>query len=88
MEREIEREPRRWQFGARIGAGLYPELFLLGVHTSVGPIFIRDFYFRPNAEFAFGDLTDMFALNLEGFRVAIAAVAILACLASWLRKGS
>jgi hypothetical protein len=66
VEREIERELRRWQVGVRIGAGLDPELFLLGVHTGIGPIFSRDFYFRPNAEFAFGELTDMFAINLEG----------------------
>ena len=50
VEREIERQARRWQLGARIG----------------GPVFSRDFYFRPNAEFAFGELTDMIALNLEG----------------------
>jgi hypothetical protein len=66
VEREIEKELRRWQFGVRIGAGLDPELFLLGVHTGIGPIFSRDFYFRPNAEFAFGELTDMIAINLEG----------------------
>lgn len=66
MEREIERQARRWQLGARIGAGLDPELFLLGVHAGIGPIFSRDFSFRPNAEFAFGELTDMVALNLEG----------------------
>jgi hypothetical protein len=66
VEREIERQARRWQLGARIGAGLDPELFVLGVHAGTGPIFSRDFYFRPNAEFAFGELTDMVALNLEG----------------------
>jgi hypothetical protein len=66
VEREIERQARRWQLGARIGAGLDPELFMLGVHAGIGPIFSRDFYFRPNAEFAFGELTDMVALNLEG----------------------
>ena len=66
VEREIERQARRWQLGVRLGAGLDPELFLLGVHAGIGPIFSRDFYFRPNAEFAFGELTDMVALNLEG----------------------
>jgi hypothetical protein len=66
VEREIERQARRWQLGARIGAGLDPELFMLGVHAGIGPIFSRDFSFRPNAEFAFGELTDMVALNLEG----------------------
>jgi hypothetical protein len=66
VQREIEKEVRRWQLGVRIGAGLDPELFLIGVHTGIGPIFNRDFYLRPNAEFGFGELTDMLALNLEG----------------------
>jgi len=65
-EREIEKLARRWQVGVRIGGGLDPELFLIGLHTSIGPMFTRDFYFRPNVEFAFGELTDMGAINLEG----------------------
>jgi len=63
--REIEKLARRWQIGLRIGAGLDPELFLMGVHTAIGPFFSRDFYFRPNVEYAFGELTDMAAINLE-----------------------
>jgi hypothetical protein len=66
VQHEIERGVRRWQIGARMGAGLDPELFLIGVHAGIGPIFSRDFYFRPNVEFAFGELTDMFSLNFEG----------------------
>jgi hypothetical protein len=66
VERQIEKELRRWQFGVRLGGGLDPELFLIGVHAGIGPVFNRDFYFRPNAEFGFGELTDMFAINLEG----------------------
>jgi len=65
LQNEIERVARRWQFGVRIGAGLDPELFMFGVHSSIGPIFSRNLHFRPNAEFAFGELTDMVALNLE-----------------------
>jgi len=66
VQHEIERLARRWQIGVRVGAGLDPELFLLGVHTAIGPIFSRDFYFRPSVEYAFGELTDMGAINLEG----------------------
>ena len=65
-QHEIEKLARRWQVGVRIGAGLDPELFLIGAHSAIGPIFSRDFYFRPNVEFAFGELTDMVAINLEG----------------------
>ena len=66
VQREIERSVKRWRLGARLGAGLDPELFLIGVQARIGPVFTRDFYLRPNVEFAFGELTDMFALNLEG----------------------
>lgn len=66
IQRDIERQARRWALGFRMGAGLDPEVFLIGVHAGIGPFFSRDFYFRPNVEFAFGELTDMFALNLEG----------------------
>jgi hypothetical protein len=62
-QREIERLARRWQFGFRVGAGLDPELFLVGVHTNIR--LGRELSFRPNAEFAFGELTDMVAINLE-----------------------
>jgi hypothetical protein len=50
----------------RAGAALDPELILFGVHSQLGPIFHRDVFFRPNAEFAFGEVTDLIALNLEG----------------------
>ena len=46
-QREIERLARRWQFGFRVGAGLDPELFLVGVHTNIR--LSRDLSFRPNA---------------------------------------
>jgi hypothetical protein len=65
-ERQIEKGVRRLQLGVRIGAGLDPELFLIGVHAGIGPVFSRDFYLRPNVEFGFGELTDMIAINLEG----------------------
>jgi hypothetical protein len=64
-EREIEKLARRWQIGVRVGGGLDPELFLIGVHTAIGPFFSQDLYFRPNVEYAFGELTDMVAINLE-----------------------
>jgi hypothetical protein len=66
LERDIERQVRRWRVGVRGGVGLDPELILFGVHSQVGPFFHRDVSFRPNAEFAFGEVTDLIALNLEG----------------------
>ena len=66
LARDIERQVRRWRVGVRGGVGLDPELILFGVHSQVGPFFHRDVSFRPNAEFAFGEVTDLIALNLEG----------------------
>jgi len=74
LEREIERNVRRWRVGVRAGAALDPELFLFGVHSQIGPIFTRNVSFRPNAEFAFGEVTDLIALNLEAvYRLPITA---------------
>ena len=65
-ETEIRRESRRWRLGGRAGIGFDPELFTFGVQSQMGPIFHPRVLFRPNAEFAFGEVTDLIALNLEG----------------------
>jgi hypothetical protein len=66
VESEIKRETRRWHLGVRAGAAFDPELFTFGVQSQMGPIFHPRVLFRPNAEFAFGEVTDLIALNLEG----------------------
>ena len=74
LERDIKRQARRWRLGARVGAALDPELFLFGVQSQMGPIFNRNVSFRPNAEFAFGEVTDLIALNLEAiYRLPISS---------------
>ena len=65
MERDIERQVRRYQAGVRAGMALDPELILIGVQAQVGPFFNPNVYLRPNVEFAFGEVTALFALNLE-----------------------
>ena len=65
MERDIERQARRYQAGVRAGMALDPELILIGVQAQVGPFFNPNVYLRPNVEFAFGEVTALFALNLE-----------------------
>ena len=65
MESDIKRESRRWRAGVRAGAAFDPELFMFGVQSEMGPIFHPRVFFRPNAEFAFGEVTDLVALNLE-----------------------
>ena len=66
VESEIKRESRRWRIGVRGGVAFDPELFTFGVQSQIGPIFSPRAVFRPNAEFAFGEVTDLITLNLEG----------------------
>lgn len=65
IESDIKRESRRWHLGVRGGAAFDPELFMFGVHSQMGPIFTPRVMFRPSAEFAFGEVTDLIALNFE-----------------------
>src|SRR5690606_8279383 len=65
LERQIARQARRFRTGVRAGAGLDPEILTAGVHATMGPFFNDDIWFRPNAEFGFGEVTTMFAINLE-----------------------
>jgi hypothetical protein len=66
LERSVRRQVRRFNVGARTGVALDPELVLVGVHAQFATGFNRNVIFRPNVEFAWGELTTMFALNLEG----------------------
>jgi hypothetical protein len=66
LESDIERQVRRYGAGFRAGVGLDPELLLIGAHARLGPFFNRNVSFRPNAEYAFGEVTKLFAFNLEG----------------------
>jgi hypothetical protein len=65
VESNIKSEARRWRIGVRAGAAFDPELFMFGVHSQMGPIFSSRVFFRPSAEFDFGEVTDLIALNLE-----------------------
>jgi hypothetical protein len=65
LERNIERETRRYRVGVRGGVALDPELILIGVQSQIGPFFNKNVYFRPNVEFAWGEVTALFALNPE-----------------------
>jgi len=65
VERDIEREARRYRLGVRAGVALDPELILVGVQAQLGPFFNSNVYFRPNVEFAWGEVTAMFALDPE-----------------------
>ena len=73
-ERDIQRQVRRYQLGVRAGVALDPELILLGVHSQIGPFFNPNVFLRPNVEFAFGEVTALFGLNLEAiYRLPISS---------------
>jgi hypothetical protein len=63
IERDIERQARRFQTGVRAGFALDPELITVGVQSQIGPFFNRDVFFRPSVEFGWGEVTSLFALN-------------------------
>jgi len=63
IERDIEREVRRYQVGVRGGVTLDPELVLIGVQAQFGPLFKSGVYFRPGVDFGLGEVTAMFSLN-------------------------
>jgi hypothetical protein len=65
IENDIRREARHWRLGVRAGAAFDPELFMFGIHSQMGPIFNPHVQFRPSAEFDFGEVTDLIAVNLE-----------------------
>lgn len=66
LEGDLERQAKRYGVGSRAGAGLDPELLLVGVHARMGPFFNRNISFRPNVEFGWGEVTKLVAVNLEG----------------------
>jgi hypothetical protein len=66
LEGAIEKQSRKLSMGFRTGVGLDPELMLVGVHARLGPFFSRNFSFRPNVDFGFGEVTKLFAIDLNG----------------------
>lgn len=66
IESQIERQARRYRAGVQVGAALDPELISLDGFATFGPFFSRNTYFRPNVEFAFGEVTTLFGIHLDG----------------------
>jgi hypothetical protein len=66
LETQIERQARRYRAGVQVGAALDPELISFDGFATFGPFFSRNAYFRPNVEFAFGEVTTLFGIHLDG----------------------
>lgn len=58
----LKDEIGRATFGFRVGMGIDPELVTLGGQAQLGPVF-QSVWFRPTAEFGFGEVTKVFSLN-------------------------
>ena len=64
-EDAVQRNVRRFRVGVQGGTGLDPELIMAGAHATFGPVFHRGIDFRPGVEVGLGELTTMFAVNLD-----------------------
>ncbi len=64
-EADVERTVRRFRIGVEGGVGLNPELIEFGAHAAFGPIFRRGIEFRPGVQFGVGEVTTLFAINLD-----------------------
>jgi len=60
----LKRSIGRARFGGRAGLGLDPELIVLGAQAEFGPV-VGNIWVRPSAEFAFGEVTKIFNINLD-----------------------
>ena len=65
VEADVERAVRRFRVGVLGGVGLDPELVDFGAHAAFGPIFRPQVQFRPGIEFGLGEVTTLFAVNLD-----------------------
>lgn len=54
----------RARLGIRGGVGLDPELVMVGAQAQIGPVF-KQIWFRPTAEFGFGEVSKIFSLNAD-----------------------
>lgn len=72
LERNIERQTRRYRVGGRAGMALDPELVMIGAQAQLGPFFDDNIWARPNVEFGFGEVTTLIVINLDGvYRIPV-----------------
>ena len=64
-EAEVESAVSRFGVGVQGGTGLDPEIINFGAHATFGPIFRPTLQFRPGIEFGIGEVTTMFAINMD-----------------------
>jgi hypothetical protein len=65
IEADVEDAVRRFGVGVSGGAGLDPELIVVGAHGTFGPLFRRGIEFRPGVELGIGEVTTMLGIDLN-----------------------
>jgi len=63
---QIERQARRFRIGLDAGVALDPELISINAFSTFTPFLQRGIMVRPNVELAFGEVTTLFGINIEG----------------------
>jgi hypothetical protein len=64
-EDAVEDAVRRFRIGVDAGVGVDPQLVMFGAHATFGPVFHRGVEFRPGLEVGLGEITTLFAINLD-----------------------
>ena len=65
LERDIERQLRKFQVAVTAGVALDPELVIIGGNVQIGPVKRSGLYFRPGVELGIGEVTTMIGFNGE-----------------------
>ena len=65
LQAELERQAKRYHFGASLGMAMDPELLSLNGFATFSPFSQRGILFRPNLEIAFGEITSLIGVHLD-----------------------
>ena len=65
LQAELERQAKRYHFGASLGMALDPELLSMNGFATFSPFSQRGILFRPNLEVAFGEITSLIGVHLD-----------------------
>jgi hypothetical protein len=65
VQDDAQRLAKRYGFGVIGGGAIDPELIDVGAHATIGRIFSDAISFRPGVELGVGEVTTLFAINLD-----------------------
>lgn len=63
---QLERQARRLRIGLNAGVALDPELISINAFSTFTPFLQRGIMVRPNIELAFGEVTTLIGINVDG----------------------